>query len=158
MSLTNYFTSRAILLALASLVAIASAYSLENDGQHPLHAHTNSNFSIGFSLQSFCGAAAVIFEGVDGTLETHTRIYEPGCYNVLEVNDLISQITRGKHSIRSAAASLGLVRTHQFSLNSGQSEGWVSPFNCFNSTFLYEIYQNNHDSYINKHYITYSHI
>lgn len=78
MSLTNNFTSRAILLALASLVAIASAYSLENDDQHPLHAHTNSNFSVGFSLQSFYGAATVIFEGVDGTLETHTRIYEPG--------------------------------------------------------------------------------
>lgn len=77
MSLTNYFTSRAVLFALTSLVAIA-AYSFENDVQRPLHAHTTSNFSVGFSLQSFYGAAAVIFEGVDGTLETHTRIYEPG--------------------------------------------------------------------------------
>lgn len=74
----NYFTSRAILLTLASLVAIAPAYSLENDDQHPLHAHTNSNFSAGFSLQSFYGAATIIFEGVNGTLETHSRIYEPG--------------------------------------------------------------------------------
>ncbi|KAF8848382.1 hypothetical protein BDZ45DRAFT_732963 [Acephala macrosclerotiorum] len=78
MSLLNYFTSRTILLALASLVAIVSAFSLENDDQQPLHAHMKSNFSVGFSLQSFYGAAAVIFEGVDGTLETYTRIYEPG--------------------------------------------------------------------------------
>ena len=78
MSLLNYFTSRAILLALTSLVTIASGYSLETDDQHALHTYTNSNFSVGFSLQSFYGAAAVIFERIDGTLETHTRIYEPG--------------------------------------------------------------------------------
>ena len=78
MYLTNYFTSRAILLALASFVAIASAYSLENGDQHPLLSHTKSNFSVGFSLQSFYGAATVIFEDGDGKLETHTRIYEPG--------------------------------------------------------------------------------
>jgi hypothetical protein len=78
MSLTNCFTLRAILLALASLAAITSAYSLENDDQHPLHADRNSNFSVGFSLQSFYTTATVIFEGVDGTLETHTRTYSPG--------------------------------------------------------------------------------
>jgi hypothetical protein len=35
-------------------------------------------FSFGFSLQSCYAAAALIFEGVDRTLETHTRTYEPG--------------------------------------------------------------------------------
>lgn len=82
MSLTTCFRSRVILLGflVASLFAIASAYeySLENDAQHPLLAHANSNFSVGFSLQSCYGAATVIFEGNDGRLETHTRIYEAG--------------------------------------------------------------------------------
>jgi len=72
----NYFTGRAILLALSSLVAITAAYRVENNGQYPLYAYTNSNFSVRFSLQSFYGAVAVIFKGIDGILETYTRIYE----------------------------------------------------------------------------------
>jgi len=75
MSLVKSFT---LFLALASLVAIALGYSVENDIQHPLHAHMSSNFSVGFSLQSCYGATAIIFEDADGTLETHTRIHEPG--------------------------------------------------------------------------------
>ncbi|CZR66018.1 uncharacterized protein PAC_15918 [Phialocephala subalpina] len=75
MSPRIYFKSRIILLALASLVAITSAFSSD---QQPLHSHAGSNFSVGFSLQSSYGAAAVIFEDADGRLETYTRVHKPG--------------------------------------------------------------------------------
>lgn len=73
-----HFRSRTVFLALASLVAIASAFLLESHDQQPLHSQAGSNFSVGFSLQSSYGAAAVIFEGADGRLETYTRVHEPG--------------------------------------------------------------------------------
>jgi hypothetical protein len=72
-----------ILLLLACLAAISSAsFSLWSHDQQPLFSNPKStetrNFSVGFSLQSSYGAAAVIFEGADGELETHTRVYY-GC-------------------------------------------------------------------------------
>lgn len=67
-----------ILLASALLVAIASAFSPGNRVQQPLQLHAESNFSVGFSLQSSYTAVAIIFEHADGKLETYTRVYEPG--------------------------------------------------------------------------------
>ncbi|RDL37428.1 Uncharacterized protein BP5553_04861 [Venustampulla echinocandica] len=78
MSPRNSFKLRIILLALASLITITSALSSESRDQQPLRSHEESKFSVGFSLQSSYGAAAVIFEGADGRLRTHTRVYEPG--------------------------------------------------------------------------------
>jgi hypothetical protein len=65
----------------ATLAALFS-FPLGIQNQQPLLSHAESiesrNFSVGFSLQSSYGAAAVIFEGADGDLETYTRVYK-GC-------------------------------------------------------------------------------
>lgn len=72
-------------LVLVYFAAISSAsflFSPGTQGQQPLNPHTevteSRNFSVGFSLQSSYGAAAVIFENANGELETHTRVYEGG--------------------------------------------------------------------------------
>lgn len=72
-----------LLLGFLVAVAISSAsFSPWNQDQQLLHWHTDSvksrNFSVGFSLQSSYGAAAVIFENADGELETYTRVCEGG--------------------------------------------------------------------------------
>jgi hypothetical protein len=72
-----------MLFLLAYFVAISSAsFSLWNPYQQLLHSDSDfvksRNFSVGFSLQSSYGAAAVIFENADGKLETYTRVHEGG--------------------------------------------------------------------------------
>ncbi|TVY92397.1 hypothetical protein LAWI1_G001852 [Lachnellula willkommii] len=72
-----------MLLLLAYLVIISSAsFSSWNHDQQLLHFHTDSsrslNFSVGFSLQSSYGTAAVIFQDGDGELETYTRVRDGG--------------------------------------------------------------------------------
>ncbi|EPE30831.1 hypothetical protein GLAREA_03798 [Glarea lozoyensis ATCC 20868] len=78
MSPRNYFKSIITVVGLASLTKIASAFTTKNPQQQPLRSYMESYFSVGFSLQSSYGAAAIIFESADGSLETHTRVYEPG--------------------------------------------------------------------------------
>lgn len=64
---------------LAIYVCLSSASLNIPPQQHPLLSNTAatlaSNFSVGFSLQSSYGAAAIIFTYPDGQLETHTTVY-----------------------------------------------------------------------------------
>ncbi|KAI0840948.1 hypothetical protein F5Y06DRAFT_308583 [Hypoxylon sp. FL0890] len=68
----------AALFVLAWLSATVPALlDPRNDAsQQPLlSTSTLANFSVGFSLQSSYGAAAVIFENQDGDLQTHTKVH-----------------------------------------------------------------------------------
>lgn len=79
MLLQNYFVSSNIMLALFSIATNVATFELGTERQHPLQKpRTGTHFNIGFSLQTSYGAAAIIFEGLDGTLETYTRTYEAG--------------------------------------------------------------------------------
>ncbi|KAI1409643.1 hypothetical protein F5Y13DRAFT_169735 [Hypoxylon sp. FL1857] len=66
------------LFVLAWLVAMAPALQdpRADASQQPLlSAPTPVNFSVGFSLQSSYGAAAVIFEYENGEIQTHARVH-----------------------------------------------------------------------------------
>lgn len=67
----------AVLLAITSALSFAPFFRLR--AQLPLLSGTTKspearNFSVGFSLQSSYGAAAVIFDGADGEREIVTRV------------------------------------------------------------------------------------
>jgi hypothetical protein len=86
-----------LFLLLFSGLSLASPYSSsevrDDQNQHPL---TSSplvegwhNFSVGFSLQSSYGAAAVIFTWPDGRLETHTTVF----YGGPEYNEVMARLS-----------------------------------------------------------------
>jgi len=66
-----------LLLCLAAFFNSVSCSSqpFAQGSQHVIAAEFR-NFSVGFSLQSSFGAAAIIFTGLDGALETHTAVHQ----------------------------------------------------------------------------------
>ncbi|KAI1142333.1 hypothetical protein F5Y05DRAFT_222803 [Hypoxylon sp. FL0543] len=63
-----------VLAWLSATVPALLGASGDASQQPLLPTSTPANFSVGFSLQSSFGAAAVIFENYNGDLETHTRV------------------------------------------------------------------------------------
>ncbi|KAK5653809.1 hypothetical protein OQA88_7967 [Cercophora sp. LCS_1] len=63
------------LVAASSQIALGAAEQQPLGGLEPSSAPVARNFSVGFSLHSSYGAAAIIFSYPDGKRETHTTVY-----------------------------------------------------------------------------------
>lgn len=116
-----------VLGLLAYLPTILLASFTSSSGEHqqqPFLALAESelrwkaNSSVGFSLQSSYGAAAVIFEAANGQLETHTRVYNGGY--------LYRQVM-AKLSLESSKHNAYVDRHVHFSLESSANISSLSP-------------------------------
>jgi hypothetical protein len=106
----------ALLFCLSAAWLDSSSVVRDNHAQHPLvsgpHIATPRNFSVGFSLQSSYGAAAIILAGPDGQLETHTTVF----YGGAEYREVMSILSLESSRHPAYCLSQTLSSTHELIL------------------------------------------